>query len=172
MVALNLKVLCSLLCLYTLGSWALSTVLATIASLYQVFQAEYFQVLLLLVAIGVPFLLIGIGLVSLLPLSEYFYMRGGGINPAIARESAKHQKRKREDRTWGFMMGIVGFTSLFMISPGHVFFRELVNFIEVPLATTLMWIILFMLAAVYKMKLNMSKILEHASADANTCRLR
>ncbi|MEM2990747.1 MAG: hypothetical protein QXQ02_06140 [Halobacteria archaeon] len=110
-----------------------------------------------MVAIGVPLILIGIGLVSLLPLSEYFYMRGGGINPAIARESAKHQKRKRENRTWGLMMGIVGFTSLFMISPGHVFFRMLINFLEVPLATILMWFILSMLAAVYKMKLNMSR---------------
>lgn len=157
MVALFLKVLCSLLCLYTLASWALSTVFATVVSLYQVFQAEYFQVLQSLVAIGAPLILIGIGLVSLLPLSEYFYMRGGGINPAIARESAKHQKRKRENRTWGLMMGIVGFTSLFMISPGHVFFRMLINFLEVPLATILMWFILSMLAAVYKMKLNMSR---------------
>jgi hypothetical protein len=61
--------------------------------------------------------LIGIGVVSILPLSEYSYStphgRGrAGVNPAVLREGAAHMRRKREPRKLGMLLGIVGVTLL------------------------------------------------------------
>jgi hypothetical protein len=64
------------------------------------------------------FILIGLGIVSLLPLSEYSYASPhgwgrAGANPVILREGVKHMvKKKREPRKRGILLGIVGLTLL------------------------------------------------------------
>jgi hypothetical protein len=64
--------------------------------------------------------LIGIGVVSMLPLSEFAYTspygRGrAGVNPAIMREGANHLRRGREEpRELGIILGVVGLTLLVM----------------------------------------------------------
>ncbi|MEM3580487.1 MAG: hypothetical protein QXH40_00605 [Candidatus Bathyarchaeia archaeon] len=56
--------------------------------------------------------LIGIGFVSLLPFSEYRYIRGGALNPAIAREGMRHIRAGRDPKRMGIILGFVGFTLL------------------------------------------------------------
>jgi hypothetical protein len=59
--------------------------------------------LLTAAAIGVPVVLILIGITSILPLAEYAYIRQDYINPAIARDSQRAYKEwKREKRQTGF----------------------------------------------------------------------
>ena len=69
--------------------------------------------------IGALFLLC-VGFVSMLPLSEYRYIRGAGLNPVIAREGMKHIKAGRDPKRMGIILGIVGLTLLliyFVIFP-------------------------------------------------------
>ncbi|MGB9683584.1 MAG: hypothetical protein ACPL1Z_01480 [Candidatus Bathyarchaeales archaeon] len=40
--------------------------------------------------------LLGIGFVSMLPLSEYRYIRGAALNPVIAREGMRHIRAGRD----------------------------------------------------------------------------
>ena len=61
-------------------------------------------------------ILMSIGIVSIIPLSEHSYMsphgRGrAGVNPAIIREGVKHM-RKRDPKNLGIVLGIVGLTLL------------------------------------------------------------
>ncbi|MEM1552713.1 MAG: hypothetical protein QXH03_08620 [Candidatus Bathyarchaeia archaeon] len=56
--------------------------------------------------------LLGIGFVSLLPFSEYRYIRGGALNPVIAREGMRHIRAGRDPKRMGIILGFVGFTLL------------------------------------------------------------
>jgi len=61
--------------------------------------------LLTATALGVPVVLILIGITSILPLAEYAYIRQGNINPAIARDSQRaYEEWKREKRQTGLMI--------------------------------------------------------------------
>jgi len=63
-------------------------------------------------------ILIGVGIVSSLPLSEYSYgapygIGRAGTNPVILRDSIRHmKKRKKESRKRGILLGLVGLTLL------------------------------------------------------------
>lgn len=107
---------------------ALSVTLALIASgtlLYAIWMNKPFlDVLRWTLIIGI-FVLIGIGFVSILPLSEYSYMsphgRGrAGVNPALIREGIKHMRGGKESKKIEILLGIVGLTLLliyFLIFP-------------------------------------------------------
>jgi len=56
--------------------------------------------------------LLGVGVVSMLPLSEYRYILGAGLNPVIAREGMKHLETGGEPKRMGIILGIVGLTLL------------------------------------------------------------
>ncbi|MEM2147638.1 MAG: hypothetical protein QXJ94_03430, partial [Candidatus Bathyarchaeia archaeon] len=60
------------------------------------------------------FVLLSVGFVTILPFSEYRYVRGAGINPAIAHEGMKHVKSGRDSKKMGIILGIIGLT-LFLI---------------------------------------------------------
>jgi hypothetical protein len=150
-----LRVIFAWVCLYVLSSWALSTVFATVASFYSIFSTQYSQNILSVLYFGFALVLICIGIASLLPFSEYSYMRGGASNPAIARESVERQRKGRqENKKLGFLMGIVGLTSVIGLNPGYVFFFSLPDILGMYLTTILMWIILMILAVFYKKKLH------------------
>ena len=61
-------------------------------------------------------LLVGIGLISFLPLSEHFYVspytRGAGANPAILREGVRGMKKRRKPKKEMAIFVIVGLTLL------------------------------------------------------------
>lgn len=89
-------------------------IMVFVALLYAFFKAKsFFEAFRWTMIIGI-LILIGIGFVSMLPLSEYRYIRGAGINPAIAREGMKPIKAGRDSKSMGIILGIVGFT-LFLI---------------------------------------------------------
>lgn len=84
--------------------------------LYALLTNKPFLDALHLIWIIVAVILMSIGIVSIIPLSEHSYMspygRGrAGVNPAIIREGAKHM-RKREPKKLGIVLGIVGLTLL------------------------------------------------------------
>jgi uncharacterized membrane protein YkgB len=103
---------------------------------------------------GVLLILIGIGIVSLLPLSEYAYMRQAGLNPPIAREIPKHQRRKRERRELGILLGIVGITTILGINPFSSLFALLSSLLGMPTVTLLMAAALILLIIAYRRKLH------------------
>lgn len=53
-----------------------------------------------------------VGAVSLIPLSEYSYMRGGARNPVIIREGMEDMKRGGSPNKIGIILGAVGLTLL------------------------------------------------------------
>ena len=56
--------------------------------------------------------LLGVDFVSMLPFSEYRYIRGAALNPTIAREGMKHIRRGSDPKRMGIILGVVGFTLL------------------------------------------------------------
>lgn len=141
------------LTLYLIITCSLSTVFAILALVYAIFPTQLFEKLLLFFSIGAPLILIGIGIASLLPLSEYAYIRQAGINPAIAREGLRHQRRKREKRELGILLGITGITSLLGIDPWHIFLFFLMPRLGMPIVTSLMAATLVLLTTIYKIQL-------------------
>lgn len=86
------------------------------ASLYALLMNKPFLDTLRLIWIIAAVILMSIGIVSIIPLSEHSYMsphgRGrAGVNPAMIREGVKHM-RKREPKELGIVLGIVGLTLL------------------------------------------------------------
>jgi hypothetical protein len=52
--------------------------------------------------------LVGIGAVSLIPLSQYTYVRRGAINPAIIRAGMDDMRRESDPKKIGIVLGLVG----------------------------------------------------------------
>ena len=52
--------------------------------------------------------LAGIGAVSLIPLSQYAYVRRGAINPAIIRAGMDDIRRETDPKKIGIVLGLVG----------------------------------------------------------------
>ncbi len=50
----------------------------------------------------------GIGVVSLIPLSQYTYIRRGAINPAIIRAGMDDTRRESDQKKIGIVLGLVG----------------------------------------------------------------
>jgi hypothetical protein len=86
------------------------------------------------------------------PLSEYAYMRQGGRNPTIARESVRHQRRKPEKKDFGVLLGVAGLTSFFKISPWDLFFFQAEPILGLSIVAFLMIALLALLALIYKRK--------------------
>ncbi|MEM0058543.1 MAG: hypothetical protein QXG58_07630 [Candidatus Bathyarchaeia archaeon] len=107
----QLKELCRFYLLALIGALAIIT---SVALLYAIFAAKPFLEALRWAFIIGTLILIGIGFVSVLPLSEYRYIRGAGINPVIAREGMRHIRTGRESKRMGVILGIAGLT-LFLI---------------------------------------------------------
>jgi len=141
-------------CIYLIVTCVFSTCYAVLAFIYEVFPTELMKNLLFLFSLGVPVVLMGIGVVSALPLSEYAYMRQAGRNPAIARETVRHQKRKPEKRELGIVLGVVGITTAFGISPWQGFFFLLEPLLGIPTITILMVAFLMLLVRIYRKSLN------------------
>ena len=90
-----------------------------------------------IVGFGVPIVFMGIGVVSLLPLSEYRYMKQAGINPAIARESVQSMRRKPEKKELGILVGLAGLAVVFRFDPWLAFFFLVSPFVGVMTTTVL-----------------------------------
>ena len=52
--------------------------------------------------------LAGIGAVSLIPLSQYTYVRRGAINPAVIRAGMDDMRRESDPKKIGIILGLVG----------------------------------------------------------------
>ena len=136
------------LCIYLIAAGFLSTTFAVLILLNTLFPIEPMSTLVKLFALVVPLVLMGIGVVSILPQSEYYYMRGAGYNPAIARETMAHIKRKPERREFGVLIGVAGITFLLRISPWDLFFNY-VGQVTGVLMVTIVMIVAFILLVLY-----------------------
>jgi hypothetical protein len=119
---LSLEKIMAWLCVYLILTGSLSTANATVVFLYALFPTSLLGTLMTAFTLVVPLVLMGIGIASILPLSEYAYMKQGGTNPVIARESLRHQKKKPEKKDFGVLLGIVGLTCFLRITPWDLFF--------------------------------------------------
>ncbi len=142
------------LSVYLIASGFLSTVFALLVLVCTYYPTEILQNLSGLFALVAPIVLMGIGIVSVLPFSEYAYMRQAGINPAIARESIRHQKRGPEKREFGVLLGIVGITSLFKVSPWDFFFILVEPILGILVVALAMTAALASLTAFYKRRIS------------------
>jgi hypothetical protein len=136
--------------LFLIVTCGLSTSFAILVFIDDVFPLKWVDYLLFLFPWGAPLVLISIGIVSLIPLSEYAYTRQAGINPAIARESLEHQSREQEKRELGLLLGIAGVISILGMNPWHLFYSLIISFIGVRVAAFLMVAALALLVASYK----------------------
>lgn len=98
--------------LYLLTLAVTLAILTSVALIYATYMNKPFLETLHWALIIGAFVLFVIGFVSLLPFSEYRYLRGAALNPIIAREGMKHIKAGRESKRMGIILGIVGFTLL------------------------------------------------------------
>ena len=103
--------------LYVLITVAVLAVTTLGVFLYTTWAKNSFFKVLSVVLLVEAIILIGIGIASLLPLSEYSYVGYGrgrsGVNPVIIREGLEHIKRgTHEPRELGMLLGIVGLTLL------------------------------------------------------------
>jgi hypothetical protein len=106
---------------YLILTGSLSTVNSMLAFLYVLFPTSLLETLITVFTFAAPLVLMGIGITSILPLSEYAYMKQGGTNPVIARESLRHQKRRPEKKDFGVLIGIAGLTCFLRITPWDLF---------------------------------------------------
>jgi hypothetical protein len=137
-------------CVYLIVTGSVSTIFAVLASIYSLFPTTLLETVLTLFYLATPLVLMAMGIASILPLSEYAYMRQGGINPTIARESVRHQKRKTEKKDFGVLLGVAGLTSFFKISPWDVFFLQAEPTLGLSIVAFLMIASLALLALIYK----------------------
>jgi hypothetical protein len=94
------------------------------------------------------FILIGIGIVSLVPILPSAYARASVRNPAVTREILRENKTKNDGKELGILFLTVGLTILIEINPWFAFYslRYLIGAMWV---TTLMAVALALLMAVY-----------------------
>jgi len=142
------------LSVYLIISGFLSTVSAMLVLVLTFYPGEVLQSLTGLFALVAPVVLMGIGIVSILPFSEYAYMRQAGINPAIARESIRHQKRGPEKREFGVLLGIIGITSLLKVSPWDLFIILAEPMLGILIVALLMLAGLIVLITFYRRKIS------------------
>jgi ABC-type transport system involved in cytochrome c biogenesis permease subunit len=106
--------------LYLLALAVTLTVIAFGTLIYAMWTTKPFMEVMRYGLVIGALVLLGVGFVSMLPLSEYRYMKGAGLNPVIAREGIKHVKAGRDPKRMGIIFGIVGLTLLliyFIIFP-------------------------------------------------------
>lgn len=135
---------------YLIVACGFSTVFAVLTLVHIVYPSEMTENMLFLFSMGGSFVLLGIGVASAMPLSEYAYMRKAGINPAIARESIQHQRRTPEKRDLGIVLGIVGITCVFGVNPWQSLFFLVGSSVGVPMVTIIMVASLILLVQLYR----------------------
>jgi len=135
--------------IYLITLCSLTAAFAILALAYYVFPASFLDRLLYLFPYGAPLILICMGIVSLIPLSEFFYLRKGGINPAIAKDIETARRRGREKKELGMLLGIAGLTAMMGLNPWDILFSSLQSTLNTPAAALLMIAILAMLAMLY-----------------------
>jgi hypothetical protein len=140
----------ALFCIYLIATGVFSTGFAILTLVYALFPTPLINNFLRLFEIIVPLILLGIGMASLLPISEHAYTRQAAINPAMARESMRQRKGKPEKRELGILMGIVGITIVLRINPWEGFFFFILPLWGIPIVTVLMVITLILIIMLYK----------------------
>lgn len=106
------------LTIYLIVCGSFYAIFGVLLLVYSVFQTGLMENILLWFSVGVPFVLMLIGVVSLLPFAEYAYARQGALNPAIARDSFQAmQRRKPEKKGLGVLLGLAGLTIVFGVTP-------------------------------------------------------
>ncbi|MEM2917333.1 MAG: hypothetical protein QXN63_03135 [Candidatus Bathyarchaeia archaeon] len=136
--------------LFLIIACGLSAGFSILVFIQDVFPTKLVEYLLFLFPWAVPLIMISIGIVSLLPFSEYAYTRQAGINPAVARESMAHQSREQEKRELGLLLGIVGFISILGMNPWHLFYSLIIPFLGAGGAAVLMIFALLLLIEAYR----------------------
>jgi len=140
-------------CAYLIITCCVSIVFAVLAFVYSVFPTWFTSNLLTVFSIGVPFALLLVGFVSLLPFSEYAYLRQSGTNPAIAREGLRERERKPRKKGWGVVLGIVGITLLLGLNPWSVLLILLSPLLGIPVIALLLTAALILLVIVFRKRL-------------------
>ena len=139
-------------CVYLIVTGSVSAIFAVLASIHSLYPTALLDTVLALFYFAAPLVLMAMGIASILPLSEYAYMRQGGINPTIARESVRHQRRKPEKKDFGVLLGVAGLPSFFKISPWDLFFFQAEPILGLSIVAFLMIALLALLALIYKRK--------------------
>ena len=99
----------ALLCINSILAGIISLVNSILIFVYLAYKID----LLTATAIGVPLAFILMGIISLLPLAEYVYIRQGYINPVIARDSQRaYEEWRNEKRQTGLL---ILFSALFIV---------------------------------------------------------
>lgn len=111
----------ALLYVYLILAGVVSSVHAVFMFVYLVYKID----LLTAAVIGVPLVLILIGITSILPIAEYAYIRQGYTNPAIARDSQRaYEEWKREKRQTGLMI-LISAIIVLIFNPWSILVRAL-----------------------------------------------
>jgi hypothetical protein len=129
-------------CVYLLVTGFYSAIFSVAVMIHLLFSSALTETMLGIVGFGFPIVFMGIGVVSLLPLSEYRYMKQAGINPAIARESVQSMRRKPEKKELGILVGLVGLAIVFRFDPWLAFFFLVSPFVGVTVTTILIIVVL------------------------------
>ena len=99
----------ALLCIDSILGGIISLVDSILTFVYLTYRIDF----LTATAIGVPLVFIAMGIISLLPLAEYAYIRQGYINPAIARDSQRaYEEWRTEKRQTGLL---ILFSAIFIV---------------------------------------------------------
>jgi hypothetical protein len=138
---------------YLIIAWSLTTLLVVLGLLAEWFPSDIWQAVGWIVGLGLPLAMIGIGVASILPMSEYAYMRGAGRNPVIARESVRHQRRKPEKRGFGILVGVVGAMFLGRLNPPDLLLTAAVYVFGREIAAAMTIALLILLVHFYREKL-------------------
>ncbi|MBS7632064.1 hypothetical protein KEJ15_00340 [Candidatus Bathyarchaeota archaeon] len=138
---------------YLMIAWSLTTLLVILGLLAEWFPSDAWQAVGWIVGLGLPLAMIGIGVASILPMSEYAYMRGAGRNPVIARESVRHQRRKPEKKGFGILVGVVGAMFIGRMNPPDLLLTAAVYVFGREIAAAITIALLVFLVYVYRKKL-------------------
>ena len=98
--------------LYLLALAVTLTIITLGALLYSALMSKPFSETMRWAIVIGALVLLCVGFVSMLPLSEYRYIKGAALNPVIAREGMRHIRAGRDPKRMGIILGVVGLTLL------------------------------------------------------------
>ena len=139
---------------YLIVTGSYSLVFALLVFIQNTFPSAFLENLLFLFSLITPLILIGIGIVSLIPISEYAYTREGSKNPAIARQAVTCSRRKPKKGELGILLGIAGLTLVFRIDPWQIFFFSIAPLINMLIVIAIMAVALGSLITIYRKQLH------------------
>jgi len=109
-------------CIYLIVTGTYAALLSITVTIDSLFSSTLTRTILGIVNFGVPIVFMGIGVVSILPFSEYSYTKQAGTNPVIAREIVQHMRRKPEKKELGILVGLAGLAVILRFDPWLAFF--------------------------------------------------